>query len=69
MAQFLYLRKQADYLNRQAERFRRLARDSIDKDLRASFLRLADEFSIRAKAGENDDTAVWQASLDDKGAA
>jgi hypothetical protein len=47
MAQFLYLRKQADYLNRQAERFRSLARASSDKDLRASFLRLADQFAAR----------------------
>jgi hypothetical protein len=69
MAQFLYLRKQADYLNRQAERFRSLARASSDKDLRASFLRLADQFAARDGAADNDDTAAWQTGLNDKGAA
>ena len=66
MAQFLYLRKQADYLNKRAERFRGPARDSIDKDLRASFLRLADEFTARAGAR---DAAASHPGLDDKGAA
>jgi hypothetical protein len=66
MAQFLFLRKQADYLNKQAERFRRLARDSVDEGSGRNFLRLADEFTARASAG---DTAVSHADLDDKGAA
>ncbi len=58
MAQFLFLRKQA-------ERFRRLARDSVDEGSGRSFLRLADEFTARASAGDT----VSHADLDDKGAA
>jgi hypothetical protein len=54
-----YLRKQADYL-KQAGRFRGLARGSSDKDLRARFLRLADQFAARSGAADNDDTAVRQ---------
>jgi hypothetical protein len=58
MAQPFYHRKRADYLNRQAERFRRLARDAAGEQSRESLLRLADEFVARASARENDDTAI-----------
>jgi hypothetical protein len=56
-------------LREQAERCRRLARDSIDTGSRDGLLRLADEFTARAGAGEDDDTAVWQAGSGNKGAA
>jgi hypothetical protein len=69
MAQLFYLREQA-------ERCRRLARDSTDPALRNSLLRRADEYAARAgdqedaseNGSENDDTAVWQAGSDNKGA-
>ena len=53
----------------QAERCRRLARDSTDSNLRDSLLGLAEEYTARANAQENDDTAVWRAGSDDDGAA
>jgi len=58
MTQFFHLRDQA-------ERCRRLARDSADLSLRDSLLRLADEYTARAAALENDGTAVWRADSDD----
>jgi hypothetical protein len=57
------------HLRDQAERCRRLARDSTDPNLRDSLLRLAEEYAARANAQENDDTAVWRADSDDDGAA
>jgi hypothetical protein len=62
MAQYFHLREQA-------ERCRRLARDSIDPALQDSLFKLADEYAARASAEENEDTAVWRASSDDEGAA
>ena len=55
-------------LRDQAERCRRLARDSTDLNLRDSLLILAEEYTARANAQENDDTAVWRAGSDDDGA-
>jgi hypothetical protein len=55
-------------LREQAERCRRLARDCTDPDLRGSLLELVEELSGRASAAENDDTGVWQAGPDDRGA-
>ena len=68
---------QSFYLREQTGRCRRLARDSTDLSLRASLLRLADEYATRASAQEddeadgntNDGTAVWQAGSDDPGTA
>jgi hypothetical protein len=57
------------HLRDQAERCRRLARDSTDLNLRDSLLRLAEEYTARAGAQENDDTAVWRAGSDDDCAA
>ena len=45
-------------LREQAERCRRLARDSTDPVLRDNLLKLAEEYTARADAGENDDPAV-----------
>jgi hypothetical protein len=63
-------------LREQAERCRRLARDSTDPSLRDSLLRLADEYAARASAQESDDAnegaddrAIWQAGRDDEGSA
>ena len=55
------------YLLEQAEHCRRLARDSTDANLRNSLLKLAEEYTARAGAGENDGTAVWLADADDQG--
>jgi hypothetical protein len=44
---------QSSYFRNQAERFRRLARDSTDPALRDRFLRLADEFTTGATALES----------------
>jgi hypothetical protein len=57
------------HLREQAARCRRLARDSTDPNLRDSLLRLAEEYTARANAHENDDTAVWRAGSEDDGAA
>ena len=65
---------QTFHLHEQAERCRRLARDSTDPNLRDSLLKLADEYTARARAQENDETgadpnegtAVWQAGSDDQ---
>jgi hypothetical protein len=47
------------HLREQAERCRRLARDSTDPVLRDHLLKLAGEYTARADAGENDDPAAW----------
>jgi hypothetical protein len=68
---------QSFYLREQAERARRLARDSTDPNLRDSLMRLADEYAAQASAQESedasddakDDRTVWQARPDDEGAA
>jgi hypothetical protein len=60
MAQSLYLRDQA-------ERCRRLARDSTDPVLRDSLFKLADDYTARASAEENRDTAVSRACSGDEG--
>jgi hypothetical protein len=57
------------YLREQAERCRRLARDSTDSALHDSLLKLADEYTVRADARVNDATAVWQTRPDDVGPA
>jgi hypothetical protein len=62
MAQSLHLREQA-------ERCRRLARDSTDPVLRDSLFKLADEYAARASAEKNEDTAVWRPDSDDGGKA
>lgn len=54
MAQSLHFREQAG-------RYRRLARDCIDEDLRDGLLKLADEYTAPAAALEN--------GSDDEGAA
>jgi hypothetical protein len=59
---------QSFYLCEQTERWRRLAL-ATDPDLRDSLLRLAEEYTANAGAGENDETAVWQAGSDDAVAA
>ena len=51
----------------QAERCRRLARDSTDAGLSDTLLKLAGEYAARASAGENDGTAVRLADADDQG--
>jgi hypothetical protein len=68
---------QSFHLREQAERCRRLARDSTDPSLRDGLMRLADEYAARASARESedanndatDDQTVWQARRDDEGAA
>jgi hypothetical protein len=42
------------------------SRDSIDPVLRDNLLKLAEEYTARADAGENDDPAVWQAGSGDR---
>jgi hypothetical protein len=60
---------QSFHFREQAERCRRLARDSTDTSVRAGLLNLAEEYTAKADAQEqNDETAVWQAGLDDQGA-
>ena len=51
----------------QAERCRRLARDSTDAGLSDNLLKLAGEYAARAGAGENDGTAVRLAGADHQG--
>jgi hypothetical protein len=43
------------YLREQADRCRRLARDSLDLDLQISLRRLADQYQLRADELENDE--------------
>jgi hypothetical protein len=65
---------QSFHLREQAERCRRLARDSTDPVLRDSLVRLADEYAARAGVQElkdasgNADKTIWR-SRDDEGAA
>jgi hypothetical protein len=49
---------QSFYLCEQTERCRRLPHDSIDPSLRASLLNLAEEYTAKADAVENDQAAV-----------
>jgi hypothetical protein len=56
---------QSFHLLEQAERCRRLARDSTDAALRDSLLKLAVDYAVRANAQENDDRVVWQAGSND----
>jgi len=51
----------------QAERCRRLARGSTDAGLSDRLLKLAEEYTARASAGENDRMAVQLADADDQG--
>ena len=68
---------QSFYLRDQAERCRRLARDSTDPSLRDSLMSLADEYAAQATVqqsedasdGANDGNTAWQARRDDDGAA
>ena len=68
---------QSFHLREQAERCRRLARDSTDPNLRDSLMRLADEYAARAGVRESedasddakDDRTVWRAHRDDDGVA
>jgi hypothetical protein len=59
----------------QAERCRRLARDSTDPVLRDSLMRLADEYAARAGVQESEDVAgndaktIWRSPGEDEGAA
>jgi hypothetical protein len=57
---------QSFHLREQAERCRRLVRDSTDPTLRDSLLKLAEEYAARAGAQENEDTTVWQAGSRDQ---
>ncbi len=61
--------EQCFYFREQAERCRRLARDSTDPAWRDGVVRLADECAARAgdlkNASENDDATAWQAGSDD----
>ena len=63
---------QVFYLREQAERCRRLARDSTDFVLRDSLFELGDEYAARATVAENasdgDDAAAWRAGSDDQDA-
>jgi hypothetical protein len=51
-------------LRDQAERCRRLARDSTDLALRDSLRALADEYAAQAAALDVGGTAVWRAGSD-----
>lgn len=62
MAQSLHLREQA-------ERCRRLARDSTDTNVRDRLLELADEYAARAAAMEDPESPARDAGSDDEGAA
>ena len=62
MAQPLHLREQA-------QRSRRLARGSIDTDLRDRLLELADEYAVRAAAMEDRETPIRNACSDEPGLA
>ena len=62
MAQSLHLREQA-------ERCRRLARDTTDTILRERLFELADEYAARAAAMEDPESPARDASADDEGAA
>jgi hypothetical protein len=61
MAQFFHPREQA-------ERCRRLARDSTDVNLRDRLLELADEYAARAAAMQDQESPALDAGSDDQGA-
>jgi hypothetical protein len=56
---------QSFHLLEQAERCRRLARDTTDPVLRDSLLKLADDYAARASAEEDEGTPVRRASRND----
>jgi hypothetical protein len=56
---------QSFHLLEQAERCRRLARDTTDPVLRDSLLKLADDYAARASGEEDEDTPVRRASRND----
>ena len=62
MAQSLQLREQA-------ERCRRLARDSTDLNLRDRLLEVADQYAAQAAAIEDQETPIRNAGSEDSGAA
>ncbi|MES2196396.1 MAG: hypothetical protein V4517_18400 [Pseudomonadota bacterium] len=47
--------EQQSYLREQADKCRRLARESLDHDLQISLRRLADEYLLRADELQNDE--------------
>ena len=53
------------FLRKQAERARRLARDSTDPALQASLRRLADDYQMRADELENDEICATLADPHD----
>ncbi len=57
------------FLREQAERCRRLARDSTDPGVRDGLLSLAEEYTAKADAQEQCEAADWQAQSDDQGMA
>ena len=60
---------QSFYLREQAERCRRLARDSTDPAVRDGLLTLADEYTAKADAQENAETAASRARSGESGTA
>jgi hypothetical protein len=60
---------QSFHLREQAERCRRLARDSTDANLRDRLLELADEYAARAAALEDPESPARDAGSDARGAA
>ena len=60
---------QSFHLREQAERCRRLARDSTDANLHDRLLELVDEYAARAAAPEDPESPAQDASSDDQGAA
>jgi hypothetical protein len=53
------------YFREQADRCRRLARDSADPVLKVSLRRLADEYQMRADEIENDDISAKRGDPND----
>ena len=53
----------------QAERCRRLARDSADANARGRLLELADDYAARAAAMEDRETPIQNAGSDEPGLA
>ncbi len=60
---------QSLHLHEQAERCRRLARDSTDMNLRDRPLVLADDYAARAAAMEDQETPIRNAGSDEPGLA
>ena len=56
-------------LHEQAERSRRLARDSTDTNLRDRLRELADEYAARANAMQDKETPIRNAGPDEPGLA